>query len=63
MLRLPKARLASKGSDYFELILARDLGMTRAALRSRMSTAEFTDWLALYALEAEERKREAQKRR
>jgi len=28
-----------------------------------MSTAEYTDWLALYSLEAEERKREAQKRR
>jgi len=37
--------------------------MTRAALRATMSTAEFTDWLALYSLEAEERKREAQKRR
>jgi len=28
-----------------------------------MSTAEYTDWLALYSLEADERKREAQKRR
>jgi len=44
-------------------MLARDLGMTRAALRASMSTAEFTDWLALYALEAAERKAEANRRR
>jgi hypothetical protein len=37
--------------------------MTRATLRATMSTAEYTDWLALYSLEAEERKREAAKRR
>jgi hypothetical protein len=37
--------------------------MTRAALRASMSTAEFTDWLALYALEAADRKAEANRRR
>lgn len=37
--------------------------MTRGQLRTQMSTAEYTDWLALYALEGEERKREANKRR
>lgn len=37
--------------------------MTRGQLRATMSTAEYTDWLALYAIEAEERKREANKRR
>ncbi len=63
MWSLPKARLARRGPDYFELMLARDLGMTRAALRASMSTAEFTDWLALYALEAAERKAEANRRR
>jgi hypothetical protein len=39
------------------MILARDLGMTRDELRARMSTAEYTEWLALYTLEAEERER------
>lgn len=38
-------------------MLARDLGMTRSELRQRMSCAEFVDWLAFYALEAEERER------
>jgi hypothetical protein len=40
----------------FELELARDLGMTRGELRARMSQAEIVDWLALYLLEAQERK-------
>jgi hypothetical protein len=37
--------------------------MSRAQLRATMSTAEYTDWLALYALEAAERKAEANRRR
>ena len=61
-LSLRKARLARRGSDYFELVLARDLGMTRARLRATMSTAEYTDWLALYALEADERRKQNGKR-
>lgn len=46
-LREPDAR--------FELILARDLGMTRSRLRRVMSAREYIDWLALYSLEADER--------
>lgn len=39
------------------MILARELSMTRAELRQRMSTVEFYDWLVFYGLEAEERER------
>ncbi len=44
------------------MLLARELGMTRAQLRLSMSSAEFTDWLAFYAIEAEEREREKNRR-
>jgi hypothetical protein len=39
----------------FELMLARDLGLPRWALRRSLSVAEYTDWRALYSLEAKER--------
>jgi len=51
----------------FELLLARDLGKTRAELRAGrplpLSCAEFTDWLALYSLENDERERASRKQR
>ena len=37
-------------------VLARDLGMTVADLGRRMSSAEFTDWIAFYKLEQDDRK-------
>lgn len=37
--------------DPFEFVLARDLGMTVAALRRGMSQAEFIDWRAYYVYE------------
>ncbi|NOZ27959.1 MAG: hypothetical protein GXP39_07905 [Chloroflexi bacterium] len=42
----------------FEFALAERLGMTVAELRQRMSTAEFTYWVALEQLREHERKRE-----
>lgn len=41
----------------FEFILARDLGMTVAELRRRMSTREFAEWLAFYSVENREQER------
>lgn len=35
----------------FQFILARDLGMTVAGLRARMTHAELVQWHALYASE------------
>jgi len=45
------------------MVLARDLKMTRAEMRRRMSGAEFTDWVALYNIEAREAKKNAKRRR
>lgn len=48
----------------FEFRLARDLHLTVAELRRRLSVAEFTEWIAYYRHEAAEQKRaeaEAQK--
>lgn len=44
-----------------ELWIARELKMTRSQIR-RMSTAEFTDWVAFFMLEADARK-QAEKQR
>lgn len=41
--------------------LARELSMTRAELRLRMSSAEFTDWIAFYTLESEDQERAIRK--
>ena len=45
-----------------ELFVARELHITRSQLRREMSTAEFTDWIAFFSLEAEARKK-AEKRK
>lgn len=37
----------------FTFRLARDLGMTVAELERRLSTAEYVEWAAFYAAEAE----------
>jgi len=58
MMERSKRRLTgflSNPDERFELMLARDLGMTRAQLRRSMSMPEYMDWLALYYLEAKER--------
>jgi len=47
----------------FELMLARDLGMTRAELRRRMGMAEYNDWIVFYQLEQRERERAMNKAR
>lgn len=44
----------------FEFHLARELRMTRAELCERISGAEFAYWMALYDLEAQERRRAQQ---
>ena len=60
--RRRSANFLLQPDQRFEMMLARDLSMTRDQLRRCMSTAEFTDWLALYTLEAEEREREMRSR-
>lgn len=45
------------GTRYFTFRLARDLKMTVGELNAQMSSAEFTDWMAFYALEAQDRER------
>lgn len=37
-------------------MLARDLSMTVDELQDRMTSAELAEWIALYRIEAEERK-------
>lgn len=54
------------GTRVFTHRLARDLGMTVGEMNVRMDSAEFTDWMAFYTLEAQDRERaskEAKRRR
>lgn len=60
---MPRKALARDPESRFELMLARDLGKTRAELRALLPTSEFVDWIALYNLEAAERAAEANKQR
>jgi hypothetical protein len=59
--RWPSANFLLEPDLRFEMRLARELGKTRAELRLGrpvpLSTAEFTDWLAYFALEADDIKR------
>lgn len=41
--------------------LARELGMTVGELGERMSSREFTEWIALYKIEASERDHQRQR--
>jgi hypothetical protein len=43
--------------------LARDLHRTVAELEAGMSSAEFTEWMAFYTLEAQDRERAEKKAR
>ncbi len=47
----------------FDFMLARDLGMTVNEMRSRMSTAEYTEWFAFYQWEAREREKAEKSRK
>lgn len=52
-----RLRSVSKASPEtrFYLTLARELGMTKGELLTRMSSYELTEWMALYSMEAKER--------
>ncbi|MBT9177505.1 MAG: hypothetical protein DDT20_01839 [Firmicutes bacterium] len=52
-MRDPK-RNPEKAERAFMFRLARDLSMTVAELERRMTTAEFTEWLAFCSAEAKE---------
>jgi hypothetical protein len=45
-----------------ELWIARELRMTRSQIR-QISTAEFTDWVAFFMLEADAKKQAEKKRK
>ena len=61
-----RLRFRDDGEKYFAFRLARDLGITYADLKARMSNREFTDWIAFYSYEAkmrEEAERKAKRSR
>jgi hypothetical protein len=60
--RLPPFR-DPKRPERFEFGLARELKKTHAELMSGTSAKELVWWRALYALENEEREREARRRK
>lgn len=60
-----RPRFRDSPERVFAFRLARDLGMTYADVRRRISAAEFTDWLGFYSYEHKmraEAEREANRR-